>query len=311
MSSPRVSIIVPCHNAAPWLAATLDSALAQTWLEKEVIVIDDGSTDGSRDVARAFVPHGVTLVEQENRGASAARNHGLRLARGDYIQFLDADDLLAPDKIERQLWRVRSLGNRILASGAWTRFHDDPAAAAFVTFPNSRDLSGVEFLQLHYEECCMMHPAAWLAPRPLLDAAGPWNESLSLNDDGEYFARVMLGAERIVYCGEARSYYRSGLPGSLSARKDRASLASLFRSTELVLGHLQTADSSPRTRAATAYAWLWTAFELHPGHPELSRESEARSRALGGTTHPLPGGRAFQWARHVLGWRWAKTLAGR
>jgi glycosyltransferase involved in cell wall biosynthesis len=311
VNTPKVSIIVPCHNARPWLAAALESALAQTWADKEIIVVDDGSTDDSLALAQSFAPRGVLVVAQQNRGASAARNHGLRLAAGSYIQFLDADDLLAPGKIEHQLHRILPLGERVLASGAWARFHQDPGIAEFSLFPNSRDLTGVEFLQLHYEECCMMHPAAWLAPRALLDRIGPWNETLSLNDDGEFFARAMLAADGIVYCGAARSYYRSGLHGSLSRRQDRRSLESLFRATELTLQVLQAADDSPRTRAAVAYAWLWTAFELHPGHPELSREAEARCRTMGGTRHPLPGGRAFQLARRFVGWRRAKSLCAR
>jgi glycosyltransferase involved in cell wall biosynthesis len=303
-----VNIIVPCYNAGPWLAETLESALAQTWPEKEIIVINDGSRDDSLDIARRFEPRGVTVVDQPNRGASAARNHGLRLARGDFVQFLDADDLLAPEKIERQMHLLQSRGGSHLASGAWARFDSDPANAFFAPFTNWRDLGGVEFLQLHYEESCMMHPAAWLASRTLLDRAGPWNETLSLNDDGEYFARVMLASPGIVFCAEARSYYRSNLPGSLSKRADRRALESLFRSVELTLDHLLAADSTARTRAAVAYAWKWAAFELYPGAPELSRTAEANSLRFGGSPRPFPAGGRFQVAARLFGWRLARRF---
>ena len=154
----------------------------------------------------------------------------------------------------------------------------------------------------------MMHPAAWLAPRPLLDRAGPWNESFSLNDDGEYFARVMLAADRIVFCATARSYYRSNLTRSLSGRTDRRALESLYRSVELTLDHLLAADSSPRTRAAAAHAWLLVAFELHPQHPQLSRNAERHALELGGSARPLPGGRWFQQLSRFVGWRAARRL---
>lgn len=306
--TPLVSIVIPCFNAERWLAATLESALAQTWPATEIIVVDDGSRDGSLALARSFAARGVNILAQANAGASAARNTGLRAARGEWIQFLDADDLLAPDKIEQQLRRLASAPSTTLFSGAWARFQTSPALAVFQPEPNWRDLMAIEFLRLHFEEGWMMHPAAWLARRSLLAQAGPWNETVSLNDDGEYFARVMLAAGRIVFCGEARSYYRSGNRASLSARLDRRALESLYRVAELTLSRLLAAEDSPRTRAAAAAGWKWTAFELYPGAPDLSLQAEQHARALGGSARQLPAGKKFQLASRVLGWRLAKRL---
>ncbi|MGC4072648.1 MAG: glycosyltransferase family A protein [Nibricoccus sp.] len=308
--TPLVSILIPAYNAAPWIAGTIRSALAQTWTNTEIIIVDDGSSDNTLFEARTFASERVQIISQPNRGASAARNHALHLARGNYIQFLDADDLLAPDKIERQLARLLPLGSNHLASGSWARFENDPSSADFASqpAPNARDLSGVEFLQLNFETISMMHPAAWLAPRALLDRAGPWNESLSLNDDGEYFARVALASTGIVFCSDARSFYRSNLSGSLSRRKDPRALASLFRSVELTLQHLLAADSSPRTQSAAAFAWKWAAFELYPAAPALSRDAENNSRALGGSPRPFPGSGRFQLLSRILGWRLARRL---
>lgn len=310
MERPLVSIIIPCFNAGSYIEETLSSAFAQTWPHCEVILVDDGSTDDSMARAQPFTSRGLRLFSQPNAGASATRNHGLREARGAYIQFLDADDLLAPNKIERQMATLSQATPRTLASGAWSRFQRDPTEAKFDWLPNWKDLTGVEFLQTFYETETMMHPAAWLAPRSLLDSAGPWNESLSLNDDGEYFARVALAADRIRFCDTARSYYRSGLPGSLSRRKDRRSLESLFHSVELMIGHLLRADSSPRTVSAAAYGWKWLAFELYPEAPDLSRRAEELSNSLGGSPRRFPGSGRFQLAARVLGWRLAKRLVG-
>src|SRR5579863_1910517 len=121
---PRVSILIPAYNAEKWIADTLRSAIAQTWSWKEIIVVDDGSTDGTVEVARRFASKRVAVVSKENRGAAAARNDALRLCQGDYIQWLDADDILAPDKIERQLTALReSDSRRILFSAPWAFFH--------------------------------------------------------------------------------------------------------------------------------------------------------------------------------------------
>src|SRR4051794_33568080 len=102
MTVQSVSVIVPVHNGAEFLAEALNSLLAQTRRPDQIIVVDDGSTDGSADVASRFGTE-VTLVRQENRGPSSARNRGLDLASGSHVGFLDADDLWVPDCLSTQL----------------------------------------------------------------------------------------------------------------------------------------------------------------------------------------------------------------
>jgi glycosyltransferase involved in cell wall biosynthesis len=97
---PLVSIVIPCFNDAQFLGEAIESALAQTYPEVEVIVVDDGSTDGSGDVARGFGDR-VKVCRKENGGLSSARNRGVAAARGTYITFLDSDDVLMPDFVAR------------------------------------------------------------------------------------------------------------------------------------------------------------------------------------------------------------------
>jgi glycosyltransferase involved in cell wall biosynthesis len=117
-----VSILIPCHNAGAWLAQTLESALAQTWPHTEIVLVDDGSDDNSREIAARFEARGVTVVAQGNLGASAARNAAISESRGDWLQFLDADDLLAPDKIARQMAAAGSVGETHIFASDWSRF---------------------------------------------------------------------------------------------------------------------------------------------------------------------------------------------
>src|SRR5450432_3762028 len=234
--TPLVSIIIPCHNAAAWLSATLESALAQSWTSREIIVVDDGSTDDSPAVARGFGGSGVTVIDQPNRGASAARNRGLAAATGEFVQFLDADDLLSPGKVAAQISLLAGRPAGTVASCAWGRFHAEPEGARFVDDAVFRDFPAVDFLVLAGDTGAMMHPSAWLVPRAVLDRAGPWDESLSLNDDGEFFCRVLLASAGLAFCADAgaRSFYRSGLPGSLSQQRGPAARRSQFRSIELI-----------------------------------------------------------------------------
>src|SRR6185295_16732226 len=100
---PLVSILIPAYNAEEWLAPAIQSAVAQTWPRKEIIVVNDGSTDRTAEIARSFASKEVAVLSTENRGLSATVNHAYRHCQGDYIQELDADDLMLPNKIERQL----------------------------------------------------------------------------------------------------------------------------------------------------------------------------------------------------------------
>ena len=102
MDNPLVSIIIPCYNGEAYIYESIKSAIEQTYRNKEVIVIDDGSTDGSLSIIKAFGDN-VRWETGHNRGGPAARNKGLAISRGEYIQFLDADDFLYPEKLQEQV----------------------------------------------------------------------------------------------------------------------------------------------------------------------------------------------------------------
>src|SRR5260370_4705443 len=141
---PLVSILVPAFNAQEWISDALRSAIAQTWERTEIIVIDDGSPDQTLAVARQFESSGVRVETQENQGAAAARNKVFSLCKGDYIQWLDADDLLAPDKISLQMEALdRCSSKRTLLSSEWGRFFYRYRQAEFIPTALWRDLSPV------------------------------------------------------------------------------------------------------------------------------------------------------------------------
>ena len=107
--SNDVSVIIPAYNAAPFLAETLESVLAQTVPASEIIVVDDGSTDGTGEIAKSYEPR-VNVVTQANRGVTVARNAGAAAAQGAWLAFLDADDLWEPAKLQRQLEAASETG---------------------------------------------------------------------------------------------------------------------------------------------------------------------------------------------------------
>jgi glycosyltransferase involved in cell wall biosynthesis len=309
--NPLVSIIIPCHNAAPWLAQTLESALAQTWPKKEIILVDDGSTDDSRAIARTFEPRGVRVLSQSNLGASVARNTGLRAACGDFIQFLDADDLLTAEKVAQQVALLERRGLEHVASCRWGRFEDGLLNARYVDDAVFRDFTPTDFLLLHTRENRMMHPAAWLVPSGVTKRAGPWNETLSLNDDGEYFARVVLTSHGIVYSAEGASIYRSQLPNSLSNRRSRRALESLALSVKLVAHHMLDAEDSPRVRQALADYWQRLAYSVYPEAPDLYRQAVLNVKALGGSSLKLEMGKRQRLFARLVGWKLTRRVQRR
>jgi glycosyltransferase involved in cell wall biosynthesis len=304
MTAPLVSILIPCYCAERWLVQTIESALAQTWPHCEIILVDDGSRDGSLALARTFEPRGVRVFAQANAGASAARNRALREARGEFFQFLDADDLISPDKISTQLALLATHPAGTVASCAWGRFINDPAATRFVDDAVCRDFVPVDFLLLAARTGAMMHPSAWLVPRAVAERAGPWDESLTLNDDGEYFCRALLASDGMAFTPVVRSYYRSGVPGSLSQRRDERSRRSQFRSIESISLHLLATEDSPRTRRACANYYQRFIHDFYPSPKDLICAAETRVAALGGSDLNWPdmGPRTAALARFI-GWK--------
>lgn len=311
MSKALVSILIPAFQAEPWIRETLVSAFRQTHLPCEVIVVDDGSADETLRVARETqVPAHVhcRIETQPNRGAAAARNHALRLAQGDYIQFLDADDLIAPDKVERQLDALTQAGPDTIAAGPWGRFELDPAEAVFTPEDNWRSMSSLDWLKLNFAGRGMMPPAAWLTPRRLIDAAGPWDESLTLNDDGEYFCRVLLAGSTVRFCESALSFYRSNIQGSLSRDTSSEGWDSAFRSQLSCVARILAVDDTHETKRACADLLIRLAYACYPASPEIAVRAEELSRDYGGSSIEPAGGIAFRTLARCLGWKFARRL---
>jgi hypothetical protein len=300
--STLVSIVIPAFDAERWIGACIDSALAQRAVEVEVVVVDDGSRDRTLQVAERRAGPRVRVLSQANAGAAAARNAGLRAARGDCVQFLDADDLLHPHALGARL-RDAAPGarSRTLLTGAWGRFFHHPSRAVFEPTALWRTQPPLDWLLAKFETNAFMVPAAWTAPRALLEAAGPWDERLSYDDDGEYLCRVVAAADAVRFAPDSLAWYRIGNPGSLSARLSPRALQSSVLSLGLCIDHLLALQDSPRTRAAALQLLQDNLPQVHPEHPALADALRQRARALGGELHAPPQPLRYRLASRVLG----------
>lgn len=302
--NPLVSILIPAYNAEEWLADTVRSALGQRWPRKEIIIVDDGSTDQTLSIARRFASKDVSVHTQANQGASAARNRAYSISQGDYVQWLDADDILAPDKIE---WQVRLLdtcrSERTLLSAGWGRFLYRWTKAQFVPTPLWEDLSPTEWLYRKLAHNLHMQPATWLVSRQLSEAAGPWDQRLSLDDDGEYFCRVLLASDGVRFVPEARVYYRrSGFSSLSNVDRSDKKLESLCLSMKLHVAYLRSLEDSERVRSACLdYLQRWLVY-FYPKRLDLAKELQELAASLGGKLADPRLSWKYDWIRKTLGW---------
>jgi glycosyltransferase involved in cell wall biosynthesis len=302
-----VSILIPAFNAGEWIADTLNSAVAQTWARKEIIVVDDGSSDDTLAIVRRYEANGIRIFTQKNQGAAAARNMAFSLSKGNYIQWLDADDLLAPDKIAKQMERVKESHDRkTLISAAWGQFMYRHYRAEFVSSALWSDLSPVEWLLRKMGQNLHMQTATWLVSRDLTEAAGPWDTRLLGDDDGEYFCRVLLASDGVLFVPEARVYYRA-TPNSLSyIGRSTRKIEAQWRSMEMHVGYLRSLEESDRVRAAcVTYLQNWL-FNFYPERLDIVEQARAMAKSLGGRLVTPSLSWKYSWIKAVFGWYPAK-----
>jgi len=192
-----VSAIIPVYNGEVFLADAISSMLRQDYKALEIIVVDDGSIDRTAFVARSFP--GVTYVYQENRGAPAARNRGLQMARGGMIAFLDADDLWSDDKLALQLACFRRKPSAEIVVGYTQRMQKVNLADGRYEFRNFSDpVLGMDFV-------------ASLIRRSVFDKVGLIDETFRQCDDWDWFMRAKeRGINMMVHREVTRFYRRHG-----------------------------------------------------------------------------------------------------
>jgi Glycosyltransferase like family 2 len=240
----------------------------------------------------------------------AARNKAYELCQGDYIQWLDADDLLSRDKIAKQIKAAEQSQSKLtLLSCGWGYFISRPNKARFVPTSLWCDLSSGEWLLRRCEANLHMNPATWLVSRELTDAAGPWDTRMVGGgiDDGEYFGRVCLASNGIRFVPDVKVYYRLTGSGSLSQiGRSNKKMESLLLGMELQIGYLRTLDDSKRSRAACVnylQNWLPT---FYPERPDLVQKAQQLATSLGGRLSLPKVSWKYSWIEKALGFAAAK-----
>lgn len=257
--NPKVSILIPLYNSEKYIADTIESALVQTWKNKEIIIVDDGSSDNSYEVAKSYGSNNIKIFKQNNNGACYARNEAFKKSTGDYIQYLDADDLLAPNKLEEQLLLLKKLNydKKTIATCNFLRLVNHELSIARDNldkvnkgYNKPRDL--LRDLWLYYIPSYV--PTVYLTPRYLISASGGWDKYLLKNQDGEFFSRILNIANHVVFSKETFTVWRY-VPTSISTTHSTAKADSMFKSYVSISSILLTDNQEKLTNESIGIAF--------------------------------------------------------
>jgi glycosyltransferase involved in cell wall biosynthesis len=186
LMSPKVSICIPTYNRKDYLKETLDSVFAQTYRDYEVVVLDDGSTDGTEEMIKT-ADYKVRYYWQQNRGDAAARNKLLELAQGKFITFLDSDDLLMPDAVERMMKVMEAEGGDIVVYGPYLRIDQN----GNVYGRCKRKLHSGHITKYLFQNI-LVHSCGSMFPQKAIEEAGGFDETLPVCSDYDLWLRLSL-----------------------------------------------------------------------------------------------------------------------
>ena len=203
----KVTVIIPTYNNLRWLPEAVDSAIAQTYPECDIVIVDDGSTDGTNEWAEKSLADHVTYLRKPNGGLASARNYAIERTDGDYIQFLDADDTIAAEKVATHVEQLDAHPEYAAVYGPSAYFFADEPARVMEWRPDAKRPSGKVFKEMLDEPFILTH--AILTRRQWINKTGPFNEALNSVIDGEYWIRMAKLDAHIQYLpGKAQSFYR-------------------------------------------------------------------------------------------------------
>ncbi|WP_424099173.1 glycosyltransferase [Moorena producens] len=230
MNSKLVSIVIPCYNASLFLPQTLNSIFSQTFQNFEIIAVDDGSTDSTLEILESYSKR-IRYVSGPNQGASVARNSGTNLATGDFIQYLDADDLLLPRALEHKVAALEE-SKADVAYSDWQKLEERLNRSFVLGEIISRRLQDVHpDPEISLFTDFWSPPAALLYRRSIVDKIGAWNETLPIIQDARFFLDAALVGGTFVHVPETLAHYRVHRTSSLSKRNKVAFAIDCYTNT--------------------------------------------------------------------------------
>lgn len=255
MENKLVSVVMPVYNASKYLRGSIQSLVEQSYQDWELIAVDDGSTDDSWRILNSYSDPRIKIFQRRNGGQCAATNTGLQYINGDYVLFFDADDLMDKEKIKVQVEALQKEGENAVAVSRWAFFQNHITEAKFKDEPVYFSGRAIDWLYRLWSNETMMPNHGYLIPRRVLEKGGKfYDENISLNIDFEYFTRIILAAERVVYCPDSICYYRKGISQAKTYKPQLAKRLSALESRKKAISYLLAADKTEQSKHASRMA---------------------------------------------------------
>ncbi|WPR77406.1 glycosyltransferase family 2 protein [Algoriphagus sp. NG3] len=292
--NPKVSILVPNYNKLAYLRETLNSVLTQTYTNWECIIVDDHSTDRSWEILESYSQKDSRIMifkrpKNRKRGGNAARNYAFEQSSGDYIQWLDSDDLLCPMKIELQIQSIYNSDKENVSIVNWYSFESSEWRKEFLTSSeNKRENKrwdgfpddGIGLLLKIWSLKTFIPPHAYLISRNCHIHSGGWDESLVRNQDGEYFTRVLVDTEKLKFVDTVLAFYRRPDVSHKSRSESFESYSSLFESLVKCKQSLLRKKDHKQTRQALSQIFESYFIQVIGKYPQLAQKSLGEIKLL-------------------------------
>ena len=291
-NEPLVSVLIPLYNAEPYLDDCIQSVLNQRYQNIEIIIVNDGSTDKSLEIARKYekIYQCIKVYTQNNKGASFARNKAYSQSKGKYIQYFDADDIMDTGKIFFQMEELKKYGYSVTVSciGKWYRFSKEISSfkvqelSTYKTYDNSL---------LYLTECwktfqCMIG-TAWLIPREVHEKVGKWDEALSVHDDYLFFAKCAFYSDKIVFAEKSIVYWRQDNQRSLSKVVTWEGLRSHLLVCDMLVELVKNDMTKYDVKESLAMEYSKFIYRAYPYYMDLVEKAQKSLEAIG-YQEPLP-----------------------
>jgi len=252
----KVSVIIPLYNCEKYIEENIKSVFKQTYKSIETIIVDDGSTDNSLLIAKKYECESVKIYSQPHSGACRARNLGFKKSNGDYIQYLDSDDLLSPNKIESQVNILEYYGSNCITYCGYTRSYADFKKGLYINQEINKNYSNPVdlFIDIFYAKGDIV-TTCWLTPRELVERSDPWNEVLIKGQDSDFFLKVVTKCKNVYFSIDTTVFYRPTGSSSIAANQSVQALESVILATESVQNTILQCENSDRVKNAIVYLY--------------------------------------------------------
>jgi len=248
MSSPLVSILIPNYNKTAFLRETLDSVLSQTYTNLECIIVDDHSTDHSWEILEEYAKKDSRIKifkrpDDRIKGGSVARNYAFELSKGEFVQWLDSDDVIHPNKIQDQLQDLLSAELDAISISNWDWFDFLPEIEKMLENSNfnpsiksrwkEHPKNGLNLVLWLFKNNLFIPSHSYFLTRQIILKSGLWDEDLNKNQDGEFMLRVLLKSKQVVFNDSVYAFYRRPDSSHLSRQATLQTYLDWFKSLEL------------------------------------------------------------------------------